>query len=131
MSSPGLLRPGSISPPGPSPGPAAGNSIVSCQWLDLLAIPNDFRALGLQLTASGFAAGAFPELWSEDAEWGSGDLHQVCLQSCGRESFCYLGWKIEMVKSFFSFSLRKANIMFCNRCLSAKLGGSLIRWGPT
>lgn len=37
-------------------------------------------ALGLQLTPSGFAAGAVPErcsqcqLWSDDAEWGSGDL---------------------------------------------------------
>lgn len=31
-------------------------------------------ALGLQLTTGGFAAGAFPALWSEDAGWGSGDL---------------------------------------------------------
>ena len=37
--------------------------------------------------------------------------------------FCYLGWKIEIIKFFFFFfffHLEKQILSFCNKCLSAK-----------
>lgn len=60
------------------------------------------------------------EIWNG----GTGNLvNRLAWNHMDLNRFCYLGWKIEMMESFFFFfvHVEKQILCFCNKCLSAKL----------
>lgn len=128
LNSPGLVLHDSILSSRTSPpNPQVGSSVVGSKYLDLSCHPYWFQhpydprlqpaVWGLELLLSPLLS-AVASVWNR----GAGNLAtRFAYDHVDLNHFCYLGWKIEMIKLFF-FSLRKANIvLFAINAFPAKL----------